>query len=109
DRKARVVVFYAGRPDVQFGRDVWVPARSTRKTCNLVGPPIGGDCQMSCDIEVLLYDRSNGEDRLLLPRGEERIRDRAVVYRKREPFTLVLLDEEPPEQSPFGRLPDPEP
>src|SRR5437879_3883814 len=28
DRRARVLALYDGRPDVQYGRDVWVPARS---------------------------------------------------------------------------------
>src|SRR5205807_286198 len=29
DRQSRVLLFYEGQPDVQYGRDVWVPARST--------------------------------------------------------------------------------
>ncbi len=29
DRLARVLVYNAAEPDVQYGRDVWVPARST--------------------------------------------------------------------------------
>src|SRR5438445_12161425 len=29
DRNARVVTFYSGSPDVQVGRDVWVPAHAT--------------------------------------------------------------------------------
>src|SRR6266542_2133537 len=38
DRLARVCMFYAVRPDVQYGRDIWVPARSTLSTWMIVGP-----------------------------------------------------------------------
>src|SRR5712692_6607489 len=37
-RDGRVVVFYAGRPDAQYARDIWVPGRSTMSTWMLVGP-----------------------------------------------------------------------
>jgi len=37
-REGRVVVFYAGRPDAQYARDIWVPGRSTMSTWMLVGP-----------------------------------------------------------------------
>lgn len=108
DRQARVLVFYAGRPDQQYGRDVWVPARSTLSTWMLVGPAAGEHAPTSCDIQVLLYDRSGGEDRLILPPGEERIRSRGVIYREREPSTTLMVDEDPPEETVFGRLPQPD-
>jgi hypothetical protein len=105
DRHARVVVFYQGRPDVQYGRDVWVPARSTLATRMLVGPPPEHK-EISCEVEVLLYERDGGQEHLVLPREEERVRSRAVLYRKREPFTAVLIDEQTPGELPFGRMPE---
>src|SRR5687767_2040821 len=38
DRQARVLMHFPGRSDVQFGRDVWVPARSTINSWLLAGP-----------------------------------------------------------------------
>src|SRR5262245_16481950 len=38
DRLARVRIVYEGYPDVQYGRDVWVPARSTITSWLLAGP-----------------------------------------------------------------------
>jgi hypothetical protein len=108
DRLARVVVFYDGQTDKQYGRDVWVPARSTLLTWMLVGPAAPQILTKSREIQILFYDRSEGKDHLVLPHTEERIRGRGVLYRKREPFTAILLDEEPPEKSPFGRLPEPD-
>ena len=90
DRRGRVVVFYQGRPDVEYGRDVWVPARSTVRSWLLVGPAPVETPGSTCDVEFLLYDRTDGADRLIRPRGEERVRSRGVIYRKREPFTAVL-------------------
>jgi hypothetical protein len=108
DRLGRVVLFYEGRPDVEYGRDVWVPARSTIRTWMLVGPPALESPASICDIEVLLYDLTDGTDRLLRPRGEERVRSRGLIYRKHEPFTAILLDDAAPEEILYGELPRPE-
>jgi hypothetical protein len=108
DRRARVVVFYQGRPDVEYGRDVWVPARSTLKTWMLVGPAVVEAPATMCEIEVLLYDHSDGTDRLIRPRGEERIRSRGEIYRKREPCTAILIDDREQKATPFGSLPEPD-
>jgi hypothetical protein len=109
DRRARVVVFYQARPDVEYGRDVWVPARSTVSTWMLVGPAVVEAPTSMVDIEFLLYDRTDGTDRLVRPKGDERVRTRGLIYRKRDPITAVLRDEEgAPEATAFGRLPAPE-
>jgi hypothetical protein len=108
DRQARVVVFYQGRPDVEYGRDVWVPARSTVSTWMLVGPAVVEAPGSMVEIEFLLFDRTGGTDRLIRPKGDERVRSRGLIYRKRESFTAVLLDEGAPEELANGQLPAPE-
>jgi hypothetical protein len=107
DRRARVLAFFVNQPDVQYGRDIWVPAHSTLSTWLLVGPATEQSPLTTRAIQMLLYDRTDGQDRLVLPRGGERIRSRSVMYRKREPFTAMLRDEVP-EESPYGRLPQPD-
>ncbi len=122
DRLARVMVFYSDRPDVQYGRDVWVPARASLSTWLLAGPiPPDEEARAQPrpklrpgglpplarrrEIQWVLYDRTDGTDRLILPRGEERVRSRVVPYRPREPYTSVLLDhQEFPPRRP-GALP----
>jgi hypothetical protein len=100
-RDARVVVFYAIQPEVQYARDVWVPPRSTLSTWMLVGPAPKvasppstpkSRTPKSREMHALIYDRTGGQERLLLPRGEERIRTRLETYRPREPLTCILLD-----------------
>src|SRR5262249_26665633 len=45
----------------------------------------------------------------ILASPEERVPSRLVLYRKREPYTAILLDEEPDEDRVFGQLPQPDP
>src|SRR5262245_2883216 len=108
DRRARVLVFFESRRDVQYGRDVWVPARSTLRSWMLVGPADAQAPAGKRKLETLLYDRSEERDRLNLPRDQERVRTLEARYRKREPFTTILLDEEPPEERAVGQLPRPD-
>jgi hypothetical protein len=109
DRLGRVLVFFQHRPDVQYGRDVWVPAHSTRSSWLLVGPTETQAAEYSRDIEILFSDRTDGQDRLLLPpKDSGRVRGRGVAYQQRELTTAILLDEEGPEPPPFARLPQPE-
>jgi hypothetical protein len=107
DRNARVLVFFSGKPDEQFGRDVWVPAHSTLKTWMLVGParlqPDG-----RCEIETLLYDRTDGKEQLILPDTEERVRGRGEFFLKREPSTAIMLEEETDPEFTPGQLPQPD-
>lgn len=108
DRRARICAFYVGHPDVQYGRDVWVPAHSTLKSWMLVGPAPTQNSPWMREIEMLLYDRSNGEDEIVRPRTEERIRSRGVIYHPREPATSVLMDDEDLSDRPEGQPPQPQ-
>src|SRR5260370_25380658 len=100
-REGRVVGFYALQPDVQYGRDLWIPPRSSLSTWMLVGPApkvaSTSFAQQSRasrpkELQALIYDRTGGQERLLLPRSEERIRTRLTTFRPREPLTCILLD-----------------
>jgi hypothetical protein len=108
DRLARVLVFYEGRPEEQYGRDVWVPARATLTTWLLVGKAADEPAPNSRKIQKLVYDRTDGQDRLILPPTEERIRSDPVQYRRREPSTAIILDDRPLQELVFGQLPQPE-
>jgi hypothetical protein len=107
DRQARVFVSYAARPDVQYGRDLWVPAHATLATWMLVGPAAAEPSAMGRTVLVRLYDHSDGYDRPLRP-GDEQPRARGVLYRPRELSTTILVDDDGPEETVFGRLPQPD-
>jgi hypothetical protein len=105
-RNVRLVVFFTTQPDVQYARDVWVPGRASSSSWMLLGPPPPAKTTLSRDVEMLLYDRTGGQERLILPPGEFRVRGRGFLYRSREPITCVLVDRSeptvstPPEWSP---------
>src|SRR5262249_22521873 len=96
-----------------------VPARATLTTWLLVGqaaddpPPSDSAADKPSPnrrkIQKLLYDRTDGQDRLILPgTTPERIRQEPIPYRKREPSTEIIIDERPVEGLALGRLPQPE-
>jgi hypothetical protein len=94
-RNVRVVAFYSARPDVQYGRDLWIPGHTTLTTWMLVGAApaaSGGAHQDSRDVKSLLIDRTGGSERIVRPPGEENIRGQAFFYRENGPFATVLLD-----------------
>jgi hypothetical protein len=112
DRQARVLVSYAGRPDEQYGRDVWVPAHATLKTWLLAGPVAGEHAETSCDFRAQAYEHSGAQDHMPPPpEGDERrgLASRGALYSDRRDLgTTVMLDKDPPGGTVFGRLPQPE-
>jgi hypothetical protein len=105
DRLARVVLFYAGQPSREYAREVHVPAHSTIASWLLVGPAPPQQSAVRREIEVRLYDRTGGANRLIPPPTEERIRSRWVSYRKSELFTTVMIDDDSFPPNLPGRLP----
>jgi hypothetical protein len=102
-RQARIFVLYPGHDDTQFGRDVWIPAHSSLSGWVPIGPAPGEGPSLGREIQVLLYDRTDGQDVLILPPGELKVRGRPVAYRKREPTTAVVADVAAAEGAPIER------
>lgn len=108
DRLTRVFVLYEGEPEVQYGRQVWVPAGATVNSWLLAGPAASQRHEKSREIQMLLYDATSGTEELVLPRTDERVRARAVGYSKRETTTTILYDMPPLEEDlPPGQPPPP--
>src|SRR5262249_7659983 len=81
-------------PAVQYGRDVWVPPRAALKAWVPVRPATGSRSSESVEIQALLYDRTDGQNRLSLPPGDDgKIRSRLVRFRPQTPTTALLIDE----------------
>jgi hypothetical protein len=93
DRRARVLAFYENQPDKQYGRELWVPAHATVASWFPLGPAPTQAANTTREIQMLVYELAEGKDHLVLPGTEERIRARAVLYRKREPSTGLIVDD----------------
>ncbi len=98
-RLARIVAYFKGTSDAQYACDLWVPAKTVSNTWLPVGPApaqvderTGRKIEMGRDVIFLLFDRTNGTDAIVLPTTEEKVRSRGVIYRKREPTTIVMVD-----------------
>jgi hypothetical protein len=89
---ARVVVFYPSQPDLQFVRDLWVPAHTRRTSWLSLGPAPEQPRELSRDIAYQLFDRTDGTNREVHRRDPERLLTRGVVYARREPTTALYLD-----------------
>lgn len=100
DKEARVVVYYASRPEVQYARDVWVPARATMGVWMPVGPAPESADRSSRELRLLLYERDGGDARRVMPSADDRFRSRPVMYRPRSPTTAVMVDLDGPNALP---------
>jgi hypothetical protein len=107
-REARVSVFYAGHQDVQYARDLHLPPHTIVTTWMTLGPAPQEPSPFRRDVEVVLRDRTGGGDRLVLPAGQERVRSRPMLYRRREATTAVLLDPVELSDPSVARPPDPD-
>ncbi|HEV3238667.1 MAG TPA: hypothetical protein VGZ25_16890 [Gemmataceae bacterium] len=105
DRQARVMVFFEGQPDLQYGRDIGAPAHSTIKSWILTGPAPLQNVGASCKVQALLYELIDGKERLVLSKGQESVRSYLLPYKKRDRLAAMMLDESLEEERPLGTLP----
>src|SRR5262249_59704961 len=92
DMEARVLTFYAGVPDRQYGRDVWVPAKATLWSWSCIGPPPGPPNRNVVELKSLLYDRTGGREHLLRSPEGQPLHSDLVRFHRREPDTALMLD-----------------
>jgi len=94
DVEARLLTFYPGAPDRQFGRDTWVPARATLWSWSQIGPPPGPQERNVIELRSLLYDRTGGQEHLIRSPLDQPLHNDLVRFSRREPGTTLLLDED---------------
>jgi len=94
DLQLRVLTSYAGAPERQYGRDVWVPAHATLSSWFAAGAPGPVPGRTGVGLSSLLYDRTDGRERLIPSPDGTPFRDSLARYARRGPGTAVLLDAE---------------
>ncbi|HEX3147734.1 MAG TPA: hypothetical protein VHR66_06595 [Gemmataceae bacterium] len=95
-RDARVVVFYDGEPNVQYARDLRVPAGARLSSTVTVGPAPPQAVKTGRNIQMLLFDRTDGQNTLIRPTTDEKVRARSLTYSPRERMMVVIADLEVP-------------
>jgi hypothetical protein len=105
DRSALVVAFYENRPDIQYARELWVPAQATAASWLPLGPAVKQRAESSRGLQLQVFEITEGTSRLILQDSNEKLRPHGVVYRKREPTTALVIATDPNDVPTPGRLP----
>lgn len=92
DMEARILTYYADAAERQFGRDAWVPSRSTLWSWYTIGPPPTRPVHSRVELKTLVYDRTTGQDRLLRSADGQPLHSNLARFERREPGTAVMLD-----------------
>lgn len=109
ERYARVAVFFAHQPDLQYCRDLWVPAESTINGTVLLGPPELDKKKKSVEIQYHLYEKKGNDFERVRQKIDGPVPSRLILYRPKEPSTAVLADPIKFQVEQFGKLPAPPP
>ena len=105
DRRALVLAFYDNRLDVQYGREVWVPARARITSWLPIGAAPEQKPTNAREIQLRLQDITDAKDELSLPAADQKGKPRPVRYRKRDLTTMLVLDPDPDDDLRPGVLP----
>lgn len=91
-RAARVVAYYANEKAVQYARDLTVPGHASMEAWLPIGPAAAHKTNDRRELEYLLIDRTGGEETVVLPSSDERVRSRGMIYRPRAETTGLIVD-----------------
>lgn len=84
---------FAGDADLQFARQLWIPARARRTTWYPILPAANSGPGMSLPVQSLLIDRSRGPEVLLSSPGGALIHDELLPSQpNNDPVTGVIAD-----------------
>jgi hypothetical protein len=92
DIRARVLTFYAGAQEKQYGRDVWAPAHATIKSWFSMGPLAHPPNRNLLELKSLVYDRTGAEEHLIRSPDGQPLHSDLVRYEKRQPISTLVLD-----------------
>jgi len=94
DLELRVLTSYAGTPERQYGRDVWVPAHATLSSWFVAGAAGPTPGRTGIELRSLLYEHAGGQERLVPNPEGPALRGGLARYAPPEPVTAAMLDAE---------------
>lgn len=92
DQQTRMLTYYAGIPDRQYGRDLWVPAQSTLWTWFPIGAPAPKPTRNFVELKTLLYQKTGDQEHIVPSPDEQALHSNLTRFFLREASTAVMLD-----------------
>ena len=93
DLEARVLTFYAGAPETQYGRDIWVPAKTSIWSWFAIGPPAKAPLKSGqIELKSVVRERVGKRDRLVRSDIDQPIGSHLMWFEARDQVTTVMLD-----------------
>lgn len=92
DKQVRLLSFHPAAPGQQYGRDVWVPAKSTLGSWSRISGPPKPPERSYVELKSLLYDRTAGRERLVRSPDGPPVHSELVSFHRNEPGTTLMLD-----------------
>jgi hypothetical protein len=89
---ARVVSFYAEEPERQYGREVWVPARSTLRSWFRVEAPRNKPVVGSVEVKSYVYDKTGQTEHLVKSPQGQPFHSSLLPYERKDGITSLMLD-----------------
>ncbi|CAN5204626.1 hypothetical protein BH10PLA2_BH10PLA2_30350 [soil metagenome] len=89
--QTRVVSFYGENMERQYGRDVWVPAKSTLHSWFRVGPPLDKPVSNSVEMRTFFYEKVGNSERLIKSPNNQPFHSTWLPFQK-DAITSLMLD-----------------
>ena len=92
-RELLVATFFDAEPTLQFGRRLWLPARSTLHTTQpVLIPKLDRSSERSLGFHTLVFDASESEEVLIKADSGQLLNDGAILVSQRKQITGMIED-----------------
>ncbi len=92
DLNSRVVSFYAEEPERQYGREVWVPARSTLHSWFRIRGPHKSPATGSIEVQSFVYEKSGQTEHLLKSPQQQPFHSNLLPFANKDGMTTLMVD-----------------
>ncbi len=92
DLNARVLTFYEGESETQFGRDLWVPAHASIWSWLTLGPPAAPPKIGQIELKSIVRELSGSDQKLVRSGQEPPLTSNLIPFEMRHQLTTLMLD-----------------
>jgi hypothetical protein len=92
DLQARVLTFYQGETETQYGRDLWVPAHASIWSWFTLGPPAAVPKIGQVELKSIVRELSAGDQKLVRSGQDPPLGSHLIPFEIRHQLTTLMLD-----------------